>query len=1335
MDVASSPVFTISLTCAVDTGMKIMRTKTMHSFRWLIVAALLLATVIPGISNPPTAEEPMQIVELREIGLLKITPRFYGHERNRSAWVTMEARDARKAMTCASKYLADTLGFGEIKQVRDQPSPATVLSLEGTGWWVLGVEGQKFHILFAHSKEDLTGLCKRAQAAAWHPVERDSYPKWLDCFDNSSLTFWFSGFGMRPTDYPSDFEWCANQQFGFCTPIGNSERRLIAPGVVDTSVMDWYAAMARKYRIPYKMMAAMAEPIRSESLWNYAPLPHLTSAEGHIAAFPFYYERSAMSSSFQPTAATDAYTLDFRRRVSEQFKSESYLMGHHVMQEMPSGPFDILGLAAVAGTPEIQELWRQYVRNILKLDLKGAGLRYQGDAAAYSSWADLQIPSLKELAGWDPSVTDLKGTWEGRADRQKQAVTERWFDDGTPSERWKPVDSQDLGIMFYGSSRKEDSCDYWLRRKFTTSANSTGPKFLHMACTPNAPIPEIWINGKQLKLLTLINPAVPDWDLCFDADEAIQPGENLIAVNTKGAPIASYVFIGARGKWSYPGASEIVNRRYYDSIKFEEWLVMRELENRMIAIRSGDPNRPMKIMAPHNYMDLVMDLCARYGAYPHDTGSAGSWFAPFNYSRYARTRGLPNSAEQGSVPDHASSLQACMTRYLMTGVDMVDNVGHIARYSNDPKKGPWIAQNRELLRCIGKLDYLPPSIGILRSGRELRLGMSDIFQWDLGRGALPSSGRPFTYAELGDVKNGHINQYKILIDCATTVLADEEVTALENYVRQGGIFIAFHNTGMHTPEKAYAWPISRLTGLKVTGPVPESAGKTIRFNTQQNVWPALRGREVDGMGVSLDWKKQDRTGTPIAMEALTPEIQVVAEWKSEEAPHNIAIACRTIGKGKVITLGSTFWRHAKDEGGRFDEAGTVPYLDELLTTLGVPRETNAGELWAEQWRSKNGLYDVYSVAQMNSKAAPASTDVKLRRVAPITRLWEISALQHPEHPVRQEDGGITIPKVEMEAMQCRVYASPRTDIENAPLDWIKVQTRQWGKLAKIDKEDQRHVTVEPAKDVFPLIDNWLCATGKRDTSWANPDTQLSSEWKPVKLGSFAAMGLEEETIAQFRKKVILPANWAGQTVALHFNAENVSWGIGPKGYLWINGQLAAIKQPLKLEADNSFVIELTPEQTKNQVLVIGLEVDGRPTDQNQSKARPAGVTGSFFLQMTAPPAQTTALTEWTQASDLNVLTPANIGQKVDCMYLETSFVLPAQWPGRKLYLKSPVLLGSLFINNHYVAAPKWMHEIDISHLVHREGNNVLRWVPEKSEPKWNVPYQGTVPQMSLVWLP
>ena len=1263
--------------------------------------------------------------EVRGIGSVEVTLRHLGPG-NTASLTTFTTEDAEHAKVLGSKRLADLLGFGDIELVTDADLSGTVLALDGAGCWLLGLDGARFQELFAPSKEALANLAKDCVADGWQPVPQRAYPRWLDATDNAAMCFWFSGFGVVPKDPDADFRWLAENGFTVVFNPGADEERLVAPGLIDAAALDWQRELARKYDVPFKTMENMVMPIRPSWLWNITPLPYKTT-------------------TFMPVAQTDRFMKDYRRRFAGHLTADPNFVGHMVWQEGPgNGPGTLLSLAEVAHTPQIRALWREYLREARQFSLEEVTRRYRADAGSFRSWEDVPIPTLKELSGWDPATSiDLLGGWRGRADRGGKAMKEMWFSPETPTDDWTPVDFRDQTMLLYQRTVNRQLTNpyggYWLRRSFAVSPDRADASYLHLPRGwghnghNHGTFPlegyEVWVNGKKLAMISSVNRSNIGWDLCYDAGPALKTGENLIVINTKGFPLPAdygYAFLGRLGPWVYPDDSEALSARAFDMVRFMEWLNMVELERRMIGIRAGEPYRPMKIMAPHNYIDAVLDLCERYGAYPHDTGLAGGMFAPFKYSRYAMTRGLTSSVEPGGPPESTPGgspsgkvrpgIQAMSTRYLMMGTEMVDWVASVEKYSTG-KNGEWIAQNRELLRCIGKLELAPPRIGILRVGRELRMGITDTSSWDLGRGSLCSIGRPFLYATLGDLESGRADRFPVLLDSGTTVLSEDEVGALEAYVRQGGTFVALHNTGMHTPEKRFAWPISKLTGLHVATTTWDGA-KKIRFTDDQNLWPRLHGTELLSRGLVL-------SASPAA------DIDVVAQWQGvKDAEGAIAVAVRCLGRGKVVTLGSTFFRQQRDKG-------EFPYLDELLDSIGAPRESRGNGLWAEPWRSKNGVYDVWTVAQMDSNAKPGAFEVQLRREIAAPALRELSAPEHPPVAARHADGWLTLSGVRMEAMQARVFGTPRADLASGARDWFKVLSQRWHPVRKIKPHEIERATAETPDSILPLVDGWRCATGEMDpTAWTRPGSEPAGDWKTVRLGAFATMGLPDNTLARFRKQVELPPNWRDRDVTLVFDPHPYHWGVGPSGRLWINGEPAAIAQPIRLGINGGFRIALTPAQTAAGRLVIALEVDGR---QPGRAGRPNGVSGAFFLEARPRPVRSLPVDTWSAATDLNVLTPAEPGDsRSKPLYYETRFTLPADWPARRLWLaSSPGSSGPkmrrFFINNYEVAeSTVWgskpeidLAEIDISALVRREGENVLRWVPDPQAP--------AIPDLKLLW--
>lgn len=1317
----------------------------------LILAAAFMLTCC-GVSHAEVGLPPGR-VELRGFGELKINRHAdVAKPDDSGSWVTFTATDASHATLCASKFLADYTAMGPVRIVTDSGLPGTVLTLDQAGWWVLGVEDRRFHVLFAPTRDELAARCDKVGVKQWQAVTPHAYPAWLDCFDNASVGFWVLGGGVLPKDLEADMRWFGENHFTMCA-TGASESRLVAPGVLDTTVWDWYAAKARQYGVPYRMLLSWTSPERPAWVRNIVPLPHVPPADGpEVNAPGFGYQSLSAESGWEPITATDPWLLDARRRIAEHVGADPWFTGHHASPEL--GGCSILGLERVAAMPETRTAWHNYLRNELHLDLAAVSLRHTGRAGAYVNWDAIPVPLPKEFAGWDPAtVIDLRGAWQGHADRTKQGEKAGWFDPAHAPDGWVPANCNDSMLQMYDSGSPENSPAYWLRRNFTVPAERTAaPLYVHISRNwwhgPRTRL-QVWLNGKPLKDLTDYAPVMPDWDLCFALGDSVLAGNNQIVINTMGGAVPSYIFVSPNGRQVFPNLAEPINRRYFDALNFGAWLRGVFLDTAMAATRQGDPNRPMKVMAPGDHHDVFNALYTRYGAYPHDTGQTGACWAPWTTSMN-QAHGGQHSSEPGSPGGTVDELRQMFAFYFMLGNDAVDIVFHNDLYRTNPQLAAWISQNRQLLNCIGKMEKVRPQVAVLRSNRTVRLGFQSPYNWDITRGELQACGRTGQMVDLPEVAAGLADAYPVLFDDGTQVMTDEDVTAIEAYVRRGATFIAIHETGMHTPSRVNVWPIERLTGLRVKQNAP-IGGKQIRFSDTQNLLPALRGRSIDGWGLMLDWTKTDVTGKAISLDATDSQVETIAAWQDNLG---VAVGRRVLGKGQVITMGSTFWRNSHDLDKAFrGAANSRPYLDQLLSSLGVPRQsiTVSSDVWAESWRSKNGIFDLYPVTYMRSKQeGPSSGDVILQRPAVPAAVWEVSKTEVPVQTSRFDNGHLTLPSIAVEPLLPRLFAAPRADLQLSALYWLDVQQRQWGALAK-----PKPVAAPPAAPadalVLPLIENWRMTADVPADGWTDR-AEVSASWKSVRLGSFAAMGIQEDAQVRAFRSVPVPASWQGQSIRLVFDAPNWFWGLNPQARIWVGGRPLSVADYAPVNAADpvlrsqrcaSFNIDVT-DRVRAGNIDLAIEIDGR-VDYKIYRPRPAGVTGAFYLQAQTKPLAEKALTAWSAATDYNVFTPAPVGKPAQYIYLETRFTLPKTWPAKRLFLRAPdATLNLLVVNNTVVLVPLAMDRLDISGLVTRDGENIIRWLPTGGSGgmggwpvllRFDALVTRVVPELHLAWWP
>lgn len=1318
----------------------------MKPTRIFFTALLLAPLALPGFARSASAQETLESYRTaaRGFGDVRVELRTYGQGGQQSSWTTFQAEDAVHARVIGSKRLADLLGFGDIKPAADSKLPGTVLELDGAGCWLLGIEHDRFHELFAPNQSELGRLAKSAKAEAWAAVPERAYPRWLDCFDNAGPGIWWGG-GGATADIPSEFPWMKERglAFNFHPP---NETRYVAPGVLDTTQTDWFSALAARFEIPFRVHCWEQKPAW---FWNRVPLPYVRRGVGYGPG-RFDYPNNAIKSLYcipygsEPVSASDPYTHDFRRRFMENLSRDPNFLGSKAVAEIPNAGVQIL--AAVAGMPETEAYWHSYLVHVLGLDLPKVGLLHHGRRDFYRSWDQVKVPLPHEFLGLDAESVDLTGMWEGQADREGKGVEARWYAPETmPAEGWVPMHCNEQMLFTYrgGQFGQNKLADYWLRRTVTLTGSQHGHlRYLYLARPEThggeRKYAEAYLNGTPLAQVS----ADASFMVAFDLGAAAKEGANLLVLRMDGEPPVGPVVLGPLPPRPYPRMTAPENRRWYDAVNFSAWLRMRGVEQSLQAMRAADPNRPLKMMATINMLDMSTALCERYGAYQHDTGGAAGYWCPMTGARLARSHGFPWSCEQGGPPGSAADFQSHITYYVMLGNDAADLVFATTHYKDKPDVAAWFDQNLDLIRCIGKMHLPMPKIGMLRSTRATRLGFSEPWNWDMARGALQGVGRNFAYVEVPDILNGTIDQFPVVMDCGTVLLDADEVEGIRRYVERGGIFIAQHHTARHSPEQADAWPLAASLGLKVTPKWMSDenfhrwADAKIEFGKDQGLMPSLRGKTIFGSGVAIDYKNKENAGAVAytCTNKAGADVRPVATWAEDGS---MAVAAARLGRGKIILLGTIFFSRMRDEKGVWvnsEDRGKL--LDEFLANVGVDRDSWADGVWAEIWRSKNGIYDLYPVARMtrgDKTPATASAQVSLRRAAPVKELAEVSALGHPKVTVDWKDGKLTLPAADYGPMQARVFIAPRAEIARSGLDWFQAQAKIWRALPPLPPL-AKPAPIPVPDDVIPAAEGWRLAEGAAaDTAWTVTGFD-DAGWKPVKLGTFAALGLPEESVNRFRKMIEIPTAWQGRQIDLHFNADGWFWGVSPEGRLWIDGQPAAVKQPLRSQPDSNFTLDVT-EQAEDGKLTLALEVDGGKFEKGKPRGRPAGVTGIFYLEAAAPAVATMPLDgPWFAAGDVGVLTPVKKGEKATYTYLETKFTLPKTWPGKRVFLeradREPI--RHIVLNDQVISVP--LRRLDISGLVKRDGENVLRWVPGTYlTPEITRKQTMAIPDLNLVW--
>ena len=381
-----------------------------------------------GLSLPSliaNAGEETIKADMRGIGKISATYRPSGD--GASSWSTLAAEDAVHAGICASKLIADLTGFGDVKLIVGSKLPGTVLALEGSGQWIIGLMGANVQILFAREATSLSALAGKANARLWTPVALKAHPRWLDRFDNDAFAFGFLGFGELPKDVRKEVQWLAERKFNIAGECGN-EDIMIAPGVFDFTVADWYAKIAARNDLAYQLYLtwAHARPGRPKWVWNKSPLPHVIPANSSVGSHDFLHRKLDNYTVFAPVSASDFALVASDMGIARHTAADPNFIANFGAAEL--GGCGIPDLELVAGLPETKAAWTAYLKTTLGLDLKTVGLRYKGSPSA-----GIRTIAWTSMASGRPNLT--RRLWARRSSGSQRTPSPpvgRWSVATTP---------------------------------------------------------------------------------------------------------------------------------------------------------------------------------------------------------------------------------------------------------------------------------------------------------------------------------------------------------------------------------------------------------------------------------------------------------------------------------------------------------------------------------------------------------------------------------------------------------------------------------------------------------------------------------------------------------------------------------------------------------------------------------------------------------------------------------------------------------------------------------------------------------------------------------------
>ena len=214
-------------------------------------------------------------------------------------------------------------------------------------------------------------------------------------------------------------------------------------------------------------------------------------------------------------------------------------------------------------------------------------------------------------------------------------------------------------------------------------------------------------------------------------------------------------------------------------------------------------------------------------------------------------------------------------------------------------------------------------------------------------------------------------------------------------------------------------------------------------------WHLIRPAPGQTLFTADTWKAPPRANG-LTLQKVAADAQDLLLWEDG----TVAAGMRPLGKGTIVHLGAKF-SHAQifdrsNEPNDSNDPAAAP--DELMTLFasllewrGVRRlpgrvPSPRGVVLMRHYVSNNGLHDVW-VLWNQDREKPVTADLVFADGLHPASATEVRTGEPV--PVTRGDGGDRLAGLTLLPMESRMFLTPRGRIEDAGLDWLKLQRGWW----------------------------------------------------------------------------------------------------------------------------------------------------------------------------------------------------------------------------------------------------------------------------------------------------
>jgi len=778
---------------------------------------------------------------------------------------------------------------------------------------------------------------------------------------------------------------------------------------------------------------------------------------------------------------------------------------------------------------------------------------------------------------------------------------------------------------------------------------------------------------------------------------ALKSGENLLALRLPQNFLGYRVYLTSQAPAQYPQLGEQLNSQWADFIRWQAATRQDSVRRSLEAMREVDPDRSAICMAPDAFIGGLEELCQDYGGHFHNTGSMAGWWCEA-CPMMMRAANLPNSAEPGGPARTLPEFKFFLGNWLTEGVNAIHYFIHIGDVFWNPEIRQWFETNQPMIAALGKMHIPKAELAMLFDD-----DVDNLLGWPWKPGhqgyLIQFNGNlhkehHIDAVSLRDFARGFADGYRAVVDTESPVLDEQTVGTIEAWVRRGGVFITTGETGRHTPEKADAWPISRLTGYSVSKVTAHPDQQKMKFVAGQTVFTES----------AWDEKQLSRLG--LHMQKVAPECQDLLVWPDG----SVAVGVRKVGQGMVVTVGckynySTF------------------LLGQVLGWLKIapiPGYAPDKQIISTHEVSNNGLYDVW-VLFNRDQTKPGKSSLVFREGCRPEQCLDLQTKQ--EVPLVRDAAGVRTPELEFGPADIRILLTPRAQICQAPLDWLELQRGWWrGTTAPRKNLPSYH-----APNTLALTSDWkmkpLADDADADQSALAAPGLDDSKWEKSDLGNWLVPDERPSHRAFFRKQFTVPSDWQDGEIKL-WSKSWVHEAVRDRLRAWLDGKEIA-------EGNSVTAFDLTAQLKPRSTHLLAVEI--------KSQGQVAGSIGNTWLtHLPRPKNQINLAGSWTPSHDgLAWDAPATLpGPWSDWTLARRRLTVPATWSGQTamILVETETQFGiyGVMINGRLVR--RLHHEVGTVTSL-----NVTPWIKFGQENEIHItrnsPGKGAIKKVTLEFFP